>query len=163
MKPYFLLLLLTTNVSALFAEAGPEPVKNRNQALTVGFGHVGLSVSDLEATTNFFVKTLGWKLRGGDPSYPAKFVSDGKMFLTLWQTTTKTESVKFNRKKNVGLHHLAFTVASFEALEEIHQRVKLIEGVVIEFPPELAYGGPRKHMMIREPSGNRLEFAHSPK
>jgi lactoylglutathione lyase len=161
MKHYFLLFLLASNASMLSAE--PEQDKNKNQALTVGFDHVGLSVSDLEATTNFFVKTLRWKLRGGDPSYPAKFVSDGKMFLTLWQTTSKKESVKFNRKKNIGLHHLAFTVASFEALEEIHQRSKLVKGLVIEFPPELAFGGPRKHMMIREPSGNRLEFTHSPK
>ncbi len=26
--------------------------------------------------------------------------------------------------------------------------------------PELSYGGPAKHMMIRKPSGNRLEFIH---
>lgn len=34
---------------------------------------------------------------------------------------------------------------------------------IIELAPELAYGDPTKHMMIREPSGNRIEFAHTPR
>lgn len=60
------------------------------------------------------------------------------------------------------LHHLAITVSSFDALDLLHERFKNVEGVVIEFAPELAYGGPGKHMMIREPSGNRLEFTFRP-
>ncbi|MBV1910529.1 MAG: VOC family protein [Kangiellaceae bacterium] len=166
MKKLFCLIIFSFITSAIlssscFAEVASSE-KNK-PALTLGFDHVGLSVSNLDATTNFFVDTLGWELRGGDPSYPAKFVSDGKMFLTLWQTANGKNAVEFNRRNNVGLHHLAFTVASFEELEEIHRRVKSVDGVVVEFPPELAYGGPKKHMMIREPSGNRLEFAHSPR
>jgi len=69
----------------------------------------------------------------------------------------------FNRKTNVGLHHLAFRVASFEALDELHARLLKAKNVRIEFAPELFYGGPARHMMIREPSGNRLEFIHRPK
>lgn len=127
---------------------------------TAGIDHIGLAVSDLNASTNFFVEALGFKVAGRDPKYPASFMSNGEMNLTLWQTSDDT--VEFNRKKNVGLHHLAIRVPSFEALDSLYQTVKEIPSVVIEFSPELAYGGPAKHMMIREPSGNRLELIHRP-
>ena len=148
--------------SLLFICALSFNVSAKNTILTDGFNHMGLTVSDLESSVNFFTGTLGWNEVGGDPDYPAKFVSDGKIFLTLWQTTSNQKVVKFNRKNNVGLHHLAFTVVSFEALDELYERFKKVKGVVIEFAPELAHGGPGKHMMVREPSGNRLEFTFRP-
>lgn len=130
--------------------------------LTEGLNHLGLTVSNLDKSVAFFTDTLGWEVKGGDPEYPAKYVSDGGLFLTLWQTTSDQNVVKFNRKNNVGLHHLAISVVSFEALDELYDRFKKVDGVVIEFAPELAFGGPGKHMMIREPSGNRLEFVFRP-
>lgn len=135
----------------------------KNTILTEGFNHVGLAVTDLKGSSDFFTETLGWNLVGENPDYPAKFVSDGKMLLTLWRVSSPESATPFDRKNNVGLHHLAISVKSFEALEELYKRVKAVESVVIEFAPELAYGGPAKHMMIREPSGNRLEFVFRPK
>ena len=116
----------------------------------------------LDKSTWFFTDILGWQLKGEDPDYPASFLSDGEMFLTLWQVEDPVNAVKFDRKNNVGLHHLAFTVPGFEELDALYEILKKVDGVVIEFAPELAYGGPTKHMMIREPSGNRLEFAYNP-
>ncbi|TQV87244.1 VOC family protein [Aliikangiella coralliicola] len=136
--------------------------KKLEKPLTSGFNHVGLSVTHLDKSTSFFVDTLGWRLTGGDKDYPANFVTDGKIFLTLWQIKSPATAIKFNRKNNVGLHHLAISVPDFKTLDRIYERVKKVDGVVIEFAPELAYGGPTKHMMLREPSGNRLEFAHNP-
>jgi len=124
-----------------------------------GIDHIGLSVSDLDASAKFFVEALGFSISGRDPKYPAAFMRNGEMSLTLWQTS---KTIKFNRKRNVGLHHLAIKVNSFDALEGLYQKLKDYPGVVIEFSPELAYGGPAKHMMIREPSGNRLELVHRP-
>jgi len=89
---------------------------------TAGIDHIGLAVSDLNASTNFFVEALGFKVAGRDPKYPASFMSNGEMNLTLWQTSDDT--VEFNRKKNVGLHHLAIRVPSFEALDSLYQTVK---------------------------------------
>ncbi len=126
-----------------------------------GVDHVGLTVSDLEASTTFFTNLLGFKEVGGDPSYPARFVSNGEILVTLWQAGEGP--IAFDRKQNVGLHHLAFKVESFDALDELYQRCKEAPSVKIEFAPELSYGGPAKHMMLREPSGNRLEFIHRPK
>lgn len=154
----YLFCILTLFFTApLFAEESqdtPQPV-------TRGLNHLGLSVKDLDVSTLFFTEVLGWRKVGGDPEYPASFLSDGELFLTLWQVDQE-KAVDFNRKTNVGLHHLALTVPSFEALDALHEKLKTVEGVVIEFAPELAYGGPTKHMMVREPSGNRLEFAHNP-
>jgi len=149
---YFALLMLLTSTQT-FA---------KKTILTEGFNHIGLTVSNLKASTDFFVETLGWTLQGEDTSYPTTFVNDGKMMITLWQTSTPEKTIKFDRKNNVGLHHLAISVKSFEALDALYQRVKKVPSVVIEFAPELSYGGPTKHMMIREPSGNRLEFIYRP-
>jgi lactoylglutathione lyase len=155
MRPIFITLILLLG-SFTFSTSAQE------ESLTTGFNHIGLTVNKLDLSTRFFVEALGWKQVGGDPNYPAKFVSDGNMFVTLWQATDPKTAVKFSRKNNVGLHHLAITVANFEALDTLYERAKAFEGVEIEFSPELAYGGPGKHMMIREPSGNRLEFTYRP-
>jgi lactoylglutathione lyase len=160
-KPKIRLIGLTLLITSLLSIAnGAEELTNR--VMTSGFNHVGLAVTDLDSSTRFFTETLGWSLSGRDEEYPATFLTDGEMFLTLWRVTEPEAAVKFDRKNNVGLHHLAISVASFEILDELYERVKTVDGVVIEFAPELAYGGPTKHMMIREPSGNRLEFAHNP-
>jgi lactoylglutathione lyase len=132
------------------------------QVMTQGLSHLGLTVSKLDETTNFFTDTLGWKLAGEKPAYPAKFVTDGKMFVTLWQVSDIDSAVNFDRKNNVGLHHLALSVTSKENLDTLHERFKSVDGLVIEFAPELNGQGPTMHMMIREPSGNRIEFTYRP-
>jgi lactoylglutathione lyase len=129
---------------------------------TAGIDHLGLAVSDLESSVHFFVECLGWKIVGENPVYPAKFVSDGLVRLTLWQLDTSDGYEAFDRHKNVGLHHLALKVTSLEALEAIHARVSAWPGVKVEFAPEPAYQGPRVHCMVYEPSGFRLEFIYTP-
>jgi hypothetical protein len=44
--------------------------------------------------------------------------------------------VDFDRRSNVGLHHLAFRVPSREALDAMRSRVAAWPGVVLEFAPE---------------------------
>jgi len=139
--------------------------ENNNEsspALTQGLSHLGLTVSKLEQTTLFFTETLGWKLAGEKPQYPAKFVTDGKMFVTLWQVVNSESAIDFDRKNNVGLHHLALAVASKENLDLLYERFKTVKDLEIEFAPELNGQGPTIHMMIREPSGNRIEFTYRP-
>lgn len=149
-------------VSQSFAMTPSFPAK-ATKVMTQGLNHLGLTVKNLDASTDFFVNTLGWKKVGGFPDYPSAFVTDGKLFLTLWQTKTDKPTVNFDRKHNVGLHHLALTVASLEDLHQLHEMFLRTKGVVIEFAPEPNNGGPTIHMMIREPSGNRIEFAYRPK
>lgn len=131
-------------------------------SLTVGIDHIGLTVSDLEATRDFFVRCLGWREVGGRPEYPAVFISDGTAVLTLWQLKDTEHKVEFDRKRNVGLHHLALRAADEASFAEIFERVSKWPGVAIEFPPELLGKGPKRHTMIYEPGGIRIEFDLAP-
>lgn len=131
-------------------------------ALTLGIDHLGLTVHDLEATVAFFTDCLGWKEVGGKPDYPSKFISDGTSVLTLWQVKTDTP-VGFDRKTNIGLHHVAFKLASEDALKDAFEKIKTWPGVSIECSPEFSGTGPKVHFFINEPGGNRLEFAFDPR
>lgn len=132
-------------------------------AMTKGIDHVGLTVSNLSKSVDFFVNGLGWAEVGGKPAYPATFVSDGNLTLTLWQVDLQTDSVKFDRRKNIGLHHLALRVADADELVVIFEKIKQWDGVEVEFPPEFSGNGPKRHFMIYEPGGNRIEFAWDPR
>ena len=124
--------------------------------MTKGSHHLGLTVSKLEESASFFVKTLGWNEIRRDPTYPAIFVTDGILMITLWETKANNPRV-FDRIENIGLHHLALLVESFEQLDAVHDKIKE-HGFKIEFSPERLRSGPAKHMMCYEPSGIRVEF-----
>jgi len=131
--------------------------------LTLGIDHLGLTVPDLKATRDFFVNCLGWTQVGEKPDYPAAFVSDGKVVLTLWEVKNQSGRVEFDRKTNVGLHHLGLRVASEETLNEIFAKMSKWPGVKVEFAPEPLGAGPKRHTMIYEPGGIRLEFDYDPR
>lgn len=124
--------------------------------LTTGVHHIGLTTAKLEETADFFVTILGWQEVKRSDDYPTIFVSDGLIMLTLWAAKSDTPA-HFNRKVNIGLHHLALTVADEETLYKIYQKMNR-ENVIVEFSPEPLNGGPAKHMMCYEPNGIRIEF-----
>ena len=131
--------------------------------LTSGIDHVGLAVRNLDATRDFFVQCLGWKIAGERPEYPAVFVSDEKLLVTLWQVKDDPAPIAFDRRKNIGLHHLALRAADEAALATILDRVSAWPGVTVEFAPEQLGAGPKRHMMIYEPGGIRIEFDFDPR
>jgi catechol 2,3-dioxygenase-like lactoylglutathione lyase family enzyme len=130
---------------------------------TCGVDHVGLSVRDLESTRRFFCDCLGWRVVGERPEYPAAFVSDGQQIVTLWRVEAPDHAVAFDRRTNVGLHHLALAVADRAGLDALYDRVASWPDVVVEFAPELSGKGPKMHFIVREPSGIRIEFAFDPR
>ena len=129
-----------------------------NRPLTQGVHHVGLTVTDLDASCDFFTGLLGWEKVGGNPDYPAVFVSDGTVMLTLWQAKEPSAARPFDKNNNVVLHHLAIRVADLDMLDMIYQKLAAAENVVIEFAPEPLRNGPTMHMMCYEPGGIRIEF-----
>lgn len=133
------------------------------QSAVLGVDHVGLVVKDIEASKSLFVEVLGFAERGSDPDYPAYFLSNGSTTITLWRASHPASATHFNRKTNIGLHHLALGIRSEAQLNSLYEALKSFPGVRIEFAPELAYGGPSKHMMFYEPSGNRIELVHRAK
>lgn len=135
-----------------------EQVTETRKPETRGINHLGLAVRDLNETRAFFVGLLGWTESGYDASYPRTAVSDGAVRLTLWQVDHARDIVGFDRRSNIGLHHVALEVDSEARLLDLHGKIAAWPGARIEFAPELLAGGPRKHMMCTEPGGIRLEF-----
>ncbi len=127
-----------------------------DKSLTQGIHHFGLTVSKLKESANFFTSLLGWKIVKVKEEYPAIFVSDGTVMITLWAIKNQPV-VEFDRKQNVGLHHLALAVDNQNELDKIYNILK-DNKVNIEFKPENLGNGPAVHMMCIEPSGNRIEF-----
>lgn len=123
-------------------------------AITCGVHHVGLTVPDIAATRDFFIDVLGFEQVGERPEYPAVFVSDGVVMITLWQASDPATAAPFDRKSNVGLHHLALATAD---LDGAYRRLQTAPGVVIEFAPE-PLGTGAQHLMCAIPGGVRLEL-----
>ena len=127
-------------------------------ATTKGAHHIGLTVPDLMATRNFFVDTLGFQQVGEVPDYPAIFVSDGRIMLTLWRANNPERATPFDRKNIIGLHHFALKVENLAALKTLHQTLIDTPNVEIEFAPEPLGNGGAQHMMCYIPGGIRMEF-----
>jgi catechol 2,3-dioxygenase-like lactoylglutathione lyase family enzyme len=125
-------------------------------AITSGISHVGLAVSDLEGSYRFF-QALGYTKIGESKDYPAYFLSsESGSIVTLWQASDGANP--FDRKNNVGLHHLALKVPTEEALDVAYEVALKVEGTKSDFPPEpFGFG---KHAMVFDPSGIRVELAY---
>lgn len=125
-------------------------------ARTQGIHHAGLTVPDLAAARRFFEEALGFALVGEKPDYPAAFLSDGVVMLTLWQVADAATATPFDRKKGIGLHHFALRVA--DDLDALHRDLAARDDVEIEFAPEPLGAGPARHMMCSIPGRIRLEL-----
>lgn len=130
------------------------------KSLTTGVHHIGLALPDIEAAREFFCNALGYETVGGVPDYPAHFVSDGSTLLTLWQLGDPATATAFDRKHNIGLHHLAIGVADDAALTTVFEKVGTWPEVEIEFEPcPIREGSAVRHFICAIPGGVRVEFA----
>lgn len=129
-----------------------------NTALTAGIHHAGLTVADLGRARAFFEDALGFQVVGERASYPAVFLSDGTVMLTLWQAEDPASATPADRKRILGLHHLALMVGPGATLAELHERLASRDDVTLEFSPEDLGDGPTRHMMFTIPGNIRLEL-----
>ena len=127
------------------------------QNITEGAHHVGLTIPNLDQTRDFFINTLGYDQVGEVPDYPAAFLSDGSLMITLWQAEDPENAVAFDRKNVIGLHHLALKVSE-GSLDSLYERLQDTADVEIEFGPEPLGDLPVRHMMCNIPGGVRVEF-----
>ena len=125
------------------------------QSKTSGAHHVGLTVPNLPEARAFFINALGFDQVGEVPDYPAVFLSDGAIMITLWQAENPETAVPFDRRANIGLHHLALRVNDLDGLAtDLGAR----SDVDIEFEPEGLGDTGIQHMMCRVPGNIRIEF-----
>jgi catechol 2,3-dioxygenase-like lactoylglutathione lyase family enzyme len=131
-----------------------QPANNPTQ----GIHHLGLTVPDISRTANFFTTHLNFSVVGSNADYPATFISDGTVMLTLWQAHHPEFAVPFNRHDNIGLHHFALKVADEPTLTRIFEDIRGVDGVTVEFGPEALGSSTLLHMMCTIPGGLRVEF-----
>jgi catechol-2,3-dioxygenase len=138
---------MTTTVPAGSAPAAPF-------ALTTG--HVGLNVTDLDRSTDFYAGVLGLEVQATseDPQRRWVFLGrDDRLLVTLWQ-----QSEGRFPTAQPGLHHLSFQVGSIE-------EVRAVEAALRERSAQFAYDGVVPHgegaasggVFFTDPDGIRLE------
>jgi catechol 2,3-dioxygenase-like lactoylglutathione lyase family enzyme len=92
--------------------------------------------------------------------YPSIFVSDGKILLTLWRAADPQTARAFDRRANIGLHHLSLAVADDAALDAVWDQVSAYPEVVVDAAPgPIRPGSATRHFLVFIPGGIRLEFA----
>jgi hypothetical protein len=94
------------------------------------------------------------------PDYSSIFVSDGTILMRLWRAADPKTARPFDRRANIGLHHLSLAVADDTALEAVWERVRAYPGVVVDHEPgPIRAGSATRHFLVFIPGGIRIEFA----
>jgi lactoylglutathione lyase len=120
-------------------------------------GHIGLNVSDLRRSTQFYQQVFGFDVLTESYDSGRQFAllaQDGKLVLTLWQ-----QSEGRFAKDQPGLHHLSFQVGGIEEVRIFEARLRALgtqfiyEGIVPH--SEDAHSG---GVFFEDPDGIRLEI-----
>ncbi|SEH02792.1 Glyoxalase/Bleomycin resistance protein/Dioxygenase superfamily protein [Nonomuraea solani] len=120
-------------------------------------GHVGLNVTDLDASKAFYERVFGFSVAGEskeDGRRYAFLAQDGTLVLTLWQQSEGRFGAGLP-----GLHHLSFQVVDLAA-------VRRAEAVIRELGATLHHDGVVPHgegassggVFFEDPDGIRLEI-----
>jgi len=120
-------------------------------------GHVGLNVTDLARSKQFYQHLFGFELLGESATGEHRWAllgHDKAAVLTLWQQSTG----RFDRTQP-GLHHLSFRVANLDAVRAGQAKVAILgarflhEGIVAH-----AEGRDSGGIYFEDPDGLRLEI-----
>lgn len=132
-------------------------MSTETQSQSFQTGHVGLNVSDLARSKQFYQDVFGFQVAGESQEAGREFtfLGDGsKLVLTLWQ-----QSAGRFPTSQPGLHHLSFQVASIEEVREAEARlrargVKFLHEGIVPHGEGTQSGG----VFFEDPDGIRLEI-----
>lgn len=111
----------------------------------LGINSSQLHVANPTSTSEFFDRLLGWK------TVDHRIHLNETEFIDLFPT----DSVKTSRMGRGSIDHIAFAIEDDETLTTLYQRAKE-QGWNVE---KMVSRGYFKSLYIREPGGNRMEFA----
>jgi lactoylglutathione lyase len=119
-------------------------------------GHVGLNVSDLARSVDFYTRILGLELQTRSDAEGRAFAFLGSgpaTVLTLWQQSDQPFSSRV-----AGLHHLSFRVSGAAEVEQITGRLRE-HGAQIFHDQIVAHreGADSGGVFFADPDGIRLE------
>ena len=120
-------------------------------------GHIGINVTNLERSSEFYQAIFGLRKSGGSDAAPHRFhfLGDGeRLVLTLWEQSEG----RFDASAP-GLHHLSFQVDSVEEVRKAEKRL-LAHGARFTYDGVVphAEGAPSGGIFFEDPDGARLEI-----
>ena len=120
-------------------------------------GHIGLNVTDLDRSTDFYQSVFGFQVVNESKDAERRFVflGDGtRLVLTLWQQAEEAFS-----PRQSGLHHLAFQVDTIAQVKAAEERLRALNahiyhGGIVPHAEGAQSGG----VFFADPDGTRLEI-----
>ncbi|WP_432133036.1 VOC family protein [Streptomyces sp. bgisy154] len=121
-------------------------------------GHIGLNVTDIARSLDFYRDVLGFIVigEGKEEGRRYAFLGDGdSLVLTLWQQAEEGYD-----PHRAGLHHLAFEAASVDRVEEYEAALRAY-GVDFAYDGVVAHGegAASGGIFFHDPDGTRLEIS----
>lgn len=131
-------------------------------------GHVGINVTDLTRSIEFYALAFGLEVLGRSDSAGTRYAflgTDEHLVLTLWEQAASSFT-----PSAAGLHHLSFQAADLAAVQAIETRLRaasteFVHDGIVAHSEGAASGG----IYFLDPDGTRLEVfvadgvtAHAP-
>ena len=124
--------------------------------MTPRTGHIGINVTDLARSRDFYAEVFGLTVLGGSERNPRKFAflgDESGLVLTLWEQAEGRFA-----PGAPGLHHLSFQAPSIDAVRALLGRLKernvaLFHDAVVAHSESADSGG----VFFADPDGVRLE------
>jgi len=136
-----------------------------------GIHHVALTVNNWNTSRSFYSEVLGAmgaKEVMGGVGAPHKqpngrwcvFAGPGFM-ASLWEARKELRNNSF-QIYNVGLHHIAFSAASRDDVDALHDKLLTMGADVLDPPQEYPYVAGYYAVFFADPDGIKLEYVHVP-
>ena len=124
---------------------------------TFATGHVGLNVSDLDRSRDFYAHVFGFAVQAQSTEGDRRFAflgDDERLVLTLWQQSDG----RFPTTRP-GLHHLSFEVPGIDDVHAAEQRVREL-GATLHHDGIVPHreGASSGGIFFEDPDGIRLEI-----
>jgi len=120
-----------------------------------GIGHVLLRVSDVERSRAFYSTILGLKVVEEDPEHGGVFMAlAGHGHTVDLFPVQNPETAQRQAPGGVGVHHVAFQVASDEALKDAYFTLQEHGVTVVRAVDHVS----QKSIYFHDPDGNYLEI-----
>jgi len=124
--------------------------------------HIDLTVSDLGEATRFYDRVLPLLGFGRIPDCPEGPLWAGAQ-LELGLQAARADRSRPHDRFSPGLHHLAFSAPSREAVDALHGDLLRMGIAILDAPADYPEYAPGYYaVFFADPDGIKLEFVHTP-